>query len=156
MHSWGFPGCLVFRIQCFHSCGLRSIPGQGTEILPALGQKKRKKKEKEMHSSLSCTLVIGHCGDPQVSVKFSFPGKQSVSGSWRGRTTMDGIYINIYAVAFEFMCTLPWWGRAGGAGGLLNLCVWNALSNETHKEDSSIEFWLKSPIFRCSACWMVS
>ena len=27
-----FPGGLVVRIQCFHSCGLVSIPGQGTEV----------------------------------------------------------------------------------------------------------------------------
>ena len=30
---WEFPGGLVFKIQCFHCCGLDSIPGWGTKIL---------------------------------------------------------------------------------------------------------------------------
>ena len=38
----------MVRIQCFHCCGLGSIPGQGTEIPQVVqrGQKKIKKKKK--------------------------------------------------------------------------------------------------------------
>lgn len=50
----GVPWCLVARMQRFQRCGLGSVPGQGTEILPAtqlrppLPKKEHRKKEKDM------------------------------------------------------------------------------------------------------------
>ena len=48
-----FPGGLVFRIQCFHFCGLGSIPGVGIEIphhtlQPPTKKKKRKEKKRNV------------------------------------------------------------------------------------------------------------
>ena len=48
-----FPGGLVVNILGFHSCGLGSTPGQGTEILQAICPgKKKKKKEYPFFTSI--------------------------------------------------------------------------------------------------------
>ena len=43
------PGGPVVRSQCFHSCGLGSIPGWGTKITQAswCGKKKKKKEKRK-------------------------------------------------------------------------------------------------------------
>ena len=52
-----FPSGLLVRIWCFHWCGLGSIPGQGTEILQAKAQLK-KKKAISIHPSIHPCLKI--------------------------------------------------------------------------------------------------
>ena len=59
MRAGELPGGQVVRSQCFHSCGLGSIPGWGTKITQAswCGKKKKKNKSKGAEISTYCNSV---------------------------------------------------------------------------------------------------
>ena len=57
---WAFPGSLVVRTQCFHCCGLASIPGLGTEKPHQATAHCRKKKVVDLKMFTGGVPIVAH------------------------------------------------------------------------------------------------